>query len=87
MSDAAFKEVQAASAVETDWSPDLDPDDLRDLMAAEHDPVKILQRMPRESSRMEYYATVCMVFNRMIGKLSRWFIPNRVGRHYDSSDR
>lgn len=52
-----------------DWSPDLDPDDLRELRAAQLDPTKIVTELPKEAVRMGYYSTICLIFNRMIGML------------------
>lgn len=51
-----------------EWRPGLDPDDLRELQAAEQDPSKIVVKLPKESSRMGYFSTVCLLFNRMIGE-------------------
>lgn len=56
------------SELDTEWSPDLDPDDLRELQAAQLDPSKIISILPRESARLGYYSTVCLIFNRMIGR-------------------
>lgn len=49
------------------WKPDLDADDLLDLQAAQEDSSKIVSSLPRESNRLGYYSTVCLIFNRMIG--------------------
>jgi hypothetical protein len=54
--------------LDTEWSPDLDPEDLRDLQAAEHESTQFIYKLPKESSRMGYYSTVCLIFNRMIGR-------------------
>jgi hypothetical protein len=51
-----------------EWSPDLDPEDLLELEVAEQDPSKIISRMPRESVRLGYFSTICLISNRMIGK-------------------
>ncbi|KUJ09194.1 uncharacterized protein LY89DRAFT_598930 [Mollisia scopiformis] len=59
--------VDNVSEADTDWSPGLDLDDLRELQAAQQDPTKIVAKLPREASRMGYYATICLIFNRMIG--------------------
>jgi hypothetical protein len=56
------------SGFDTEWSPDLDPDDLRELQAAKQDPSKIISILPRESARLGYFSTVCLIFNRMIGR-------------------
>ena len=53
----------------SEWSPDLDPDDLRELQAAQHDPTKIISELPKEAVRLGYYSTICLIFNRMIGML------------------
>jgi hypothetical protein len=58
------------SNFDTEWSPDLDPDDLRDLQAAQNDPSKIVAQLPKESARMGYYSAICLVVNRMVGMLS-----------------
>jgi hypothetical protein len=50
------------------WSPDLDPDDLRELQAAQQDLSKIVAKLPKESARLGYYSTLCLISNRMIGK-------------------
>jgi hypothetical protein len=57
------------SELDTEWSPDLDPDDLRELQVAQQDPSKIISMLPRESARLGYYSTVYLIFNRMIGKV------------------
>jgi hypothetical protein len=54
-----------------EWTPDLDPDDLRELQEAQHDPSKIVVKLPKESARMGYFSTLCLLFNRMIGNRSR----------------
>ncbi|KAH8649408.1 amino acid permease-domain-containing protein [Tricladium varicosporioides] len=59
--------VENESEFDMEWSPDLDPDDLRELQAAQQDPSKIISSLPRESARLGYYSTVCLIFNRMIG--------------------
>lgn len=61
--------IAANSEVEpdTEWKPDLDADDLLDLQAAQQDSSKIVSSLPRESNRLGYYSTVCLIFNRMIG--------------------
>lgn len=51
----------------TEWSPDLDPADLRELQAAQLDPSKIISEIPKEAALMGYYSTICLIFNRMIG--------------------
>jgi hypothetical protein len=53
----------------SEWSPGLDPDDLRELQAAQHDPTKIVSELPKEAVRLGYYSSICLIFNRMIGKL------------------
>lgn len=50
-----------------EWSPGLDPGDLRDLREAEKHPEKIVLQMPKEAARLGYFSTVCLLFNRMIG--------------------
>jgi hypothetical protein len=55
------------SEFNTEWSPNLDPDDLQELRAAQQDPTKIISELPREAVRMGYYSTICLIFNRMIG--------------------
>lgn len=59
--------VSSESDYDTEWTPDLDPDDLLELQAAEQDPSKIVANLPKESHRLGYYSTVCLIFNRMIG--------------------
>lgn len=51
----------------SEWSPDLHPNDLRELQAAQLDPTKIISEIPREAALMGYYSTICLIFNRMIG--------------------
>jgi hypothetical protein len=58
----------ANPSVEAEWSPDLDPSDMQELREAEQDPGKIVSKLPRESTRLGYYSTVCLLFNRLIGK-------------------
>ncbi len=53
-----------------EWSPELDPADLRELQEAEQDPSKIISRLPREAARLGYFSTICLIFNRMIGARS-----------------
>jgi len=53
----------------TEWNPELDPNDLRELQDAEQDPTKIISELPKEAARMGYYSTICLIFNRMIGML------------------
>ena len=60
--------VGTKSGFDTEWSPDLDPDDLRDLQAAQQDPSKIIAKLPKESSRLGYYSTLCLISNRLIGR-------------------
>ncbi len=60
--------IGTESEFNPEWSPDLDPDDLRELQEAEQDPSKIIAKLPRESARLGYYSTVCLLFNRMIGR-------------------
>lgn len=55
------------SGYDMEWTPDLDAEDLRELEAAEENPDKIVSTLPRESSRLGYYSTICLIFNRMIG--------------------
>ena len=62
--------VDAEPRFDMHWSPGLDPDDLRALQAAEQDPSKIVVKLPKESARMGYFSTVCLLFNRMIGRTS-----------------
>lgn len=57
------------SNLDADWSPDLDPDDLRELQAAQNDPSKLIAQLPKESVRMGYFSAVCLILNRMIGRL------------------
>lgn len=59
--------VDDNSQSNTEWSPDLDPNDLRELQEAEQDPTKIISELPKEAARMGYYSTICLIFNRMIG--------------------
>jgi len=59
--------IGPVSEFNTEWSPDLDPDDLQELRAAQQDPTKIISELPREAVRMGYYSTICLIFNRMIG--------------------
>ena len=54
--------------LDLDWVPELDPDDLRDLQAAEQDPSKIVVKLPKEDARMGYFSVLCLIFNRMIGR-------------------
>lgn len=56
------------SEFDAEWSPDLDPDDLYELQAAQQDPSKIISKLPSVSARLGYYSAVCLIFNRMIGK-------------------
>jgi hypothetical protein len=60
--------VYTEPSSDTEWSPGLDPDDLRELQAAESDPSKIVVRLPKVSARMGYFSTLCLLFNRMIGR-------------------
>jgi hypothetical protein len=53
---------------EASWSPELDADDLLELQAAQQDSSKIISSRPREPNLLGYYSTVCLIFNRMIGK-------------------
>ena len=39
-----------------EWSPDLDPDDLRELRAAQQGPTKIISELPRGAVRMGCYS-------------------------------
>ena len=55
------------SSFDTEWSPDLDPDDLRELQAAQKDPSKLISKLPKESGRLGYYSTLCLISNRLIG--------------------
>jgi hypothetical protein len=65
----ASKSNATTSGIGTEeWSPDLDPDDLRELQEAQHDPSKIVVSLPKESVRMGYFSTLCLLWNRMIGK-------------------
>jgi hypothetical protein len=54
-----------------EWSPDLDPDDLRELKAAQDDPTKVVAKLPKESTRLGYYSTLCLISNRLIGRSRR----------------
>ena len=56
------------SKVEPEWTPDLDPDDLRELQEAERDPTKVVSKLPSEAARLGYFSTLCLIFNRMIGR-------------------
>jgi len=56
------------SGFDTEWSPDLDPDDLRELQAAQNDPSKLIAKLPKESARLGYYSTFCLIANRLIGR-------------------
>lgn len=53
--------------LDEEWTPDLDAEDLAELQAAEQDSTQFISKLPRESNRMGYYSTVCLIFNRMIG--------------------
>lgn len=59
---------------DANWSPDLDPEDLLELQAAQNDPSKIVAELPKESARMGTFSAVCLVVNRMIGKLSLYLL-------------
>ena len=59
--------VGVESGFDTEWSPDLDPDDLRELQAAQNDPSKLIAKLPKESARLGYYSTLCLISNRLIG--------------------
>jgi hypothetical protein len=59
-----------------EWKPDLDADDLLDLQAAQQDGSKIVSSLPRESNRLGYYSTVCLIFNRMIGCIDFILVHN-----------
>ncbi|OCK76766.1 hypothetical protein K432DRAFT_305642 [Lepidopterella palustris CBS 459.81] len=59
--------IGTESESDPEWSPDLDPDDLRELQAAQQDPSKIVAKLPKESARLGYYSTLCLIFNRLIG--------------------
>lgn len=63
----------AESEPAPEWSPELDPADLRELQEAEQDPSKIISRLPSEAARLGYFSTICLIFNRMIG--ARALIP------------
>jgi len=54
----------------TAWAPELDPDDLRELQEAQENPSKIIARLPSEAARLGYFSSICLIFNRMIGKTS-----------------
>ena len=60
-----------------DWSPDLDPDDLRELQAAQQDPSKIVAKLPKESARLGYYSSFCLISNRLIGRSG----SSQIGAH------
>jgi len=60
--------ISIKSEPEPAWSPDLDPDDLRDLQEAQHDPSKIIAKLPKESARLGYFSCRCLISNRLIGK-------------------
>lgn len=62
------------SNIDTGWSPDLAPEDLLELQAAQNDPSKIVAQLPKESARMGTFSAVCLVWNRMIGKLSCFYL-------------
>jgi hypothetical protein len=53
---------------ESNWSPELDADDMLELQAAQQDSSKIISSRPRESNLLGYYSTICLIFNRMIGE-------------------
>lgn len=57
-----------SSDYDTEWSPDLDADDLRELQEAQNDPSKTIFDLPRESARLGFFSTLCLIFNHMIGK-------------------
>jgi len=58
----------AESGDDPEWSADLDPDDLRELQAAQQDPSKVIAKLPKESSRLGYYSCLCLISNRLIGR-------------------
>jgi hypothetical protein len=61
--------VSTDSELDTEWSPELDPEDLVELREAEQDPSKIIAKLPKESARLGYYSTLCLMSNRLIGEL------------------
>lgn len=61
-------EINPESESYPEWSPDLDPDDLRELQEAQHDPSKIVAKLPRESARLGYFSCLCLISNRLIGR-------------------
>jgi hypothetical protein len=66
-----FFGTASATAQSTDhgqeWVPDLDPDDLLELQEAEHDPSKIVARLPSQEMRLGYFSTLLLIANRRIG--------------------
>ncbi|HEU0049201.1 MAG TPA: hypothetical protein VFQ43_16540 [Nitrososphaera sp.] len=65
--------IGTESGFDTEWSPDLDPDDLLELQAAQKDPSKLIAKLPKESARLGYYSTLCLIANRLIGKSGSLF--------------
>lgn len=63
-------DTRARPRPDSQWTPDLDPNDLRELQAVRQDPTKIIARLPKESSRLGYYSTLCLIANRLIGMSS-----------------
>jgi hypothetical protein len=61
-------EISTESDPDAEWSPDLDPDDLRELQEAQHDPSKIVAKLPKESARLGYFSCLCLISNRLIGR-------------------
>jgi hypothetical protein len=59
--------ISTDSEVDTEWSPELDPEDLLELQAAEQDPSIIVAKLPKQSARLGYYSTLCLMSNRLIG--------------------
>lgn len=65
------------SGFDTEWSPDLDPDDLRELQAAQRDPSKLIAKLPKESARLGYFSTFCLIANRLIGKVRKFVLDQK----------
>jgi hypothetical protein len=60
--------ISTESEPDPEWSPDLDPDDLRELQAAQNDPSKVVAKLPKESARLGYFSCLCLISNRLIGR-------------------
>ena len=38
------------------------------IQEAEHDPFKIIAKLPKESARLGYFSCLCLISNRLIGR-------------------